>query len=866
MALKENPRPNPWAARLHFFVRFVGLTGFVAAVAGLVIALVQNLGPDAFLPALQGESSDLVAQVAAYLLAVGGGLLLLLLIVEVLVALRVVAGRRSVFGFNATLQVALAVALLAGVNVFSFQHYLREDWTRDGKFTLPEKVRSDLSQLQGETTIVVYKQHKAFSGVSDTTDAFETAAEEKVVEKVQDLVEQFRELGPRFKVVVLDAKEKESRNYPKPPVAEGEPAKAEAEKAKPPEDTEQEAPVTPVNHYQAKKKGYYETLADLPEPLQKALQSVPENSVFFYAGNKVQRLSFNDIYRLDRQAAAGSENLVLKYQGVEPFARQVFNIDEKRPKIGIAVIHEWLTTEGPEDFGLTGLKKTLVAYGFDVRDVVLKKWPSLEPAAYTYEESRLDRLERKLAILDARIKAGQEFVQDNGELLKDLKTMTLQDFSKRYAKELGGKRLTEEGRTENVMNLGDLMERMEARLAQARKEREQARQEKEVLNVDAISDQRRMTDLKAKFENSLADCDLLFLPRMTLRNVMMGDRIPNRYFKLEEAQVAAIQDFLKAGKPVFACLGPTNEPIGQGAPESPDGLEEMLSKLGIKLGKQTVLYNVESQALEELRLGLQTGGGNVEVPPVDFDWKAGESSPLLQGKTTYRVLNPIRQSMQLVARSMGKENLQVRLRHPRPIYYKPDLPLWQSILAMSAAVPPGPENLGIPWEVLALCALGREPEIMMTDPDAWNEEDPFPTPERIPHFEKPKSGDATIGTLDEKRTGRFPIGVAEEVLVPSEWRLKTSGGPAWVRVAVIGQGGLFVGKELSPATERLFLNTANWLLGREDHLPREVSTWAYPRVELSERDRDLWHWGTQLGLPLLFAYLGVVVLLLRRLR
>src|SRR5262249_29906601 len=208
MALKEAPRPNRWAARLHFLVRFLGLTGFVVAATGLVIALVQNLGPDAFLPALEGDNSDLVAQLAAYFLAVGGGLLLLLLLVEALVALTVVAGRRSVFGFNATLQVAIAIALVVGVNVFSFKqgHYVRKDWTRDGKFTLPATVRDQLSQLQGETTIVVYKQHKAFSGVADTTDAFETAAEEKVVEKVQDLVEQFRELGPRFKVVVLDAK------------------------------------------------------------------------------------------------------------------------------------------------------------------------------------------------------------------------------------------------------------------------------------------------------------------------------------------------------------------------------------------------------------------------------------------------------------------------------------------------------------------------------------------------------------------------------------------------------------------------------------------------------------------------------------
>ena len=35
---------------------------------------------------------------------------------------------------------------------------------------------------------------------------------------------------------------------------------------------------------------------------------------------------------------------------------------------------------------------------------------------------------------------------------------------------------------------------------------------------------------------------------------------------------------------------------------------------------------------------------------------------------------------------------------------------------------------------------------------------------------------------------------------------------------------------------------------------------------MSDYEQTLWLWGARLGLPLLFAYLGAVVLLLRRLR
>src|SRR5262245_29238728 len=128
MALNDTKRGS-WGVRLHLLVRLLGLTGLAAAAVGLVIGLVENLQPGAFLPALKGEPADPVPVTAAWLLAGGSAAVLLLLLVEAIVALRMVAGRRSLFGGNASLQVAVAVALLVGVNVYSFQHYVRQDWT-----------------------------------------------------------------------------------------------------------------------------------------------------------------------------------------------------------------------------------------------------------------------------------------------------------------------------------------------------------------------------------------------------------------------------------------------------------------------------------------------------------------------------------------------------------------------------------------------------------------------------------------------------------------------------------------------------------------------------------------------------------------
>lgn len=811
MALSSRAR-SPWWLRLHFLIRFLGLTGLLAGGAGLAMALLDLDWSTwrAVVDSIVTPPADPYQRTAIYLVVGGFGAALVALLVDIAVGLRLVAGRRSAFGINVAVQVLLATVLLVGVNVYSYRHYLRLDWTHDHEFTLPADVREQLRQLRGETTIVVYQRHKTFGQLADKPDAYDYAAERKVVEKINDLVEQFRELGPQFRVVELDVEE----------------------------------------------EGYNDKLAALTRDspaLRKAIDAAPENSIFFLADGKVQRLSFNDFYQLDKTASqeanGGRGNLVLLDQGVEPFARKVLNIDEKRPRVGLAVIHEWLTSEGPEDFGLAGLRKALEARGFEVQDIVLKKWSEFAPpeaAVYTYEESKLSRLEEQLEEIQADIKSLQDEIADLRQLDKLWRTTSLDDLTRRYAKQLGGRRVDEGLRQRQLALIEQNLALRKLIETQYLEDRDATAREKATLNVEAAAEQRRMADLRAKLARLLADCDLLIVPRLTLRNVNIGDRIPNRLYKLDNAQVDAIQDFLKAGKPVLACFGPANEHpddrmrLAQVDAGDVDRFEEMLQKLGIRLGKQTVLFNVESKSFAERRSGLLVSGANVEVPPVEFDWKPdavlSPGTPANAPKKE-RTPNPVRSSMRIAAHSLGKA-LDLRLRHPRPIYADPEV------------------EKKLPYE----------PEIMVTSAASWNEDQPFPTRERTPRFEPPKPDDPSRGTLDEERRGPFPIGVALEARLPAEWYEGKDVEPATVRVAAIGHGGLFVGPELSPAREQLLLHTCNWLLGRDDLLPKAEHEWRYPRVSLDARSQALWHWGTWLGLPALFAYLGMVVLLVRRFR
>ena len=123
-----------------------------------------------------------------------------------------------------------------------------------------------------------------------------------------------------------------------------------------------------------------------------------------------------------------------------------------------------------------------------------------------------------------------------------------------------------------------------------------------------------------------------------------------------------------------------------------------------------------------------------------------------------------------------------------------------------------------------------------------------------------------MGSLEEKRRGPFPIGVAVSTPLPADWYTDKNAKPATVRLAVIGHGGVFNGGELSPAREMLLLDTTNWLLGRDQELALKETEWSYPRVDMDAREKAMWQWGAWLGLPALFAYLGLIVVLVRRLR
>ena len=157
--------------------------------------------------------------------------------------------------------------------------------------------------------------------------------------------------------------------------------------------------------------------------------------------------------------------------------------------------------------------------------------------------------------------------------------------------------------------------------------------------------------------------------------------------------------------------------------------------------------------------------------------------------------------------------------------------------------------------------------IVMSPPDSWNEEKPFPEGRYIPKFKRVKSDDPTKGTLLERRRGPFPVGVAVEAPVPADWYDKDAPkSPPKVRLAVIGHGGVFIGEKLAPMREKLFLDTTNWLLGRDNLLARDNETWEYPRITLDEKARQLWITGACFALPLLFLYLGLGVWLVRQIR
>ena len=848
--------------RMRMLIRLLGITAVLAAGAGAIYlsSVLPDWKQECVVKALRNELGG-PAMVGSTLLFGGAFIALIAFIVEVLSSLTGGSRVRGTAGINAGGQVVLAIALVVAVNTYAFLHEADFDLTSNKQFTLPGTIVSELQKLKSETTIVVLQQHKTFGRLSDKPDRFDYAAERKVVEKVQDTVDLFRKFGPQFKVVVLDVEEE---NYDKK----------------------------------------LDKLTKDNAALRTAIQTAPENSIFFASEGKVQRMSFNEFYQLDKHASKtdgnNRGNLVLYPQGIETLVRRITAIEEKRPKVAIAVTHPLLSTQkkkgsGAEDFTLAGLKKSLNDYGIDVVDVVLKKNYrgdyEGDPASYTVQETRLIELEDKLESAKDDFRREKAFGERLGRNLKkieeakkkdiagrlDLYLSAFSEMSRRRVLLSPADRLDERVQKEFeefILRQFDFWEKEHKQdLLDAETELKQIETELQETskNERAIED-RYLTDVKAKFTRLLSDCDMLIIPRLTIMNAATGFVLPRNLHKLDKTQADIIKDFMKAGKPVMVCAGPVNVPFDTPLPPAFDDVEALLNDRGIVLAKQTILFNVESKSFRESTSEEDELSDNtVDVPPLRF-------VPPEEFKQNKRNSNPIAISMAVLANSVD-QSLDVSVRAPRPIYlnenFKDDLEKEQ----------------------------GFSGEFLWTNARSWNERYPFNfmfktqvnpfnmQPQRTrarmppPRYDAPSGeGKQDIPKGDEERRGPFSLGVAIESTLPQTWytdaewkKMKAIPKSERVksRLVVIGHGALFNRAELSPSTEKLALVTCNWLLHREDRLPHTASEeapnsldrpWKYPRVEMSDGQKSLWHWATFLGLPAVFVYLGLIVLMLRRVR
>lgn len=853
MAATDTRQRTTLGTRFRFLVRFVGLTGVLATAVGAVMLDTVSPIADWSLESLRSFGEGVqgpFAQYAAWILAVGVAAIAVALVFELLGGLTLVTGRRTIANTTATIGTIAAVALLVIVNVYSFEHHARYDLTRDSRYTLPPKLVEEFSKLRSETptTIVVLQMHKTFGTLTDKRDSYTSEAERVVTEKVKDLVDLFREFGPRFNVVVFDT---EAFGY---------------------------------------ERARDNLTKDAPE-LRAAIETAPENSIIFHANKHVQRLSFNEFLQLDKtaskEAEGGRGNLVLLPQGVETFAHRILAVQERRPKVALCVVHELLTSAYPEgrgkSFTLGGLREALTNHGFDVVDVVLKKnWASarrledLKPAADTHEETKLERLEGDLATAQIKLSSANRTVLSLERALSEIDKVKGRPWSERNAlyRQLFRVAVTEDVEAELLDTIAKQMAKAKQSLDELQKKLKAADTElNQALKDERPVEDRRIADAKVKFAKKLEDVDLLIIPRYIMEDATEGEGpdVQASLHSLSKEQVEVIRDFMISGKPVLACLGPISGPEGP-SPDGPDGFEKLLAERGIALGQDTILFDGEEKAFAARIAGEQFGGGvPTDIPPLTVVETPANEQKLKP--------NPIAAAVQLTARSVGQP-LELRRKALRPVSLQPG---WQSRIPFAA-------------------------EFLMTSPNCWNEEKPFIQVEiarrpdgraarvvtYIPEFEATTAADAKWGTPQAERKGPFSVGVAIESKIPASWideeymreqfaaSLLMPVDSVWAagltvaanqlerrkeRLVVFGSGNLFTGAKLEPAQEKLLLHSVNWLTGREDRLPRaDLPTWSYPRVEMTNQEFTLWQLGAAIGLPLVAIYFGLMAMMFRRLR
>ncbi len=839
--MKSDSRHKTSAGTMfRLFLRALGLTGLLAFAVGAVLASVAwpqftgdfTQAKDVAEASLKGTHGN-NAKIAAFLIAISAGAVVAWLVIEVGSGLMLVTGRKSAAGTNNTLQVALALGLVVVVNAISFQHYSRTDATRDKRFTLAPELRDQLRKLdpKSPTTIVVLQMDKTSAAEPERSDALSSAAQAKIVEKVRDLVEEIREFGPQFDVHVLHTKDEEF-------------------------------------------VGKVAALTEGPKKarLKVAIETAPENSIFFYHDGRVQRLGFNQFYLLDKTASRDEKNLVLIPQGKEAFVRKVVSVEARRPKVAVGVIHPWLSTNDDRDeFSAPGIRKSLELNGYEVVDLILKKgWDGespLGPAASTIRESQLEEVESQLQAATDDVAEAESQLQQ----LKLVRERTLKGpltELDRMFRRVVGRPIDEEADRKRLLDrlVDPNIAQRETDLAEAKAK--VAKLEPKFLEFtrdDTLMAARRDPNIKARLAATLADCDLLILSRLTVMSLSERRAIPAGLHNLAKEQAEVIKDYLASGKPAICCIGSADLGPKQQRPEEPSGpddVEKLIRRLGFDLGPQIIVTEIEYQSMATRQ--SSPFGSSVAAPPL-----------VLHASNGALPQNPVAKAFDLSNRSLAGQLKVVRSGF-RPVHFDP------SYAPTSSA------------------------EIFDTVPESWNknwpESAPFSSPRYLPKFEATKPTDERKGTRNEERKGSFSVGLAVEVPIPAEWiddkavaayaasvvgafatnppglAFSTTNPDRFhaamtkdvktTRLVVFGHGGLFNGKDLDPGRETLLLQSVHWSLKRDDQMPREAAegNWRYPRVELSPVEHAGWRWGTFLGLPLLAAYFGLIVLMLRRLR
>ena len=167
---------------------------------------------------------------------------------------------------------------------------------------------------------------------------------------------------------------------------------------------------------------------------------------------------------------------------------------------------------------------------------------------------------------------------------------------------------------------------------------------------------RREPNIKARMKAILADCDLLILNRLTVMSLSDRRAIPAGLHNLSKDQAAVIQDYLAAGKPMICCFGAAD--VGQrqqrpDEPTGPDDVEKLIRRLGIDLGPQIIVTDVEYQAMASRQ--SSPFGTSTEPPSVIVDGPKPGVTP-----------NPVGAGFELSNRSLAGQ-LQVVRSGFRPV-------------------------------------------------------------------------------------------------------------------------------------------------------------------------------------------------------